>query len=106
MMLPKINDYTLVNRITSGGFANVYLVHSVDKDMHALKLIPVTKDTKVEAKNEAEMYVQFNNPTSSKQESSFTSAKKNSWLSSWSTVLMAVWPISLVELMEDKRNKS
>ena len=30
--------------------------------MYALKLIPVTNDTKVEAKKEAEMYVQLKHP--------------------------------------------
>ncbi len=47
MMLPKINDYTLIKLIGKGGFGDVYLVHSVDKDPYALKLISVTKNTKV-----------------------------------------------------------
>jgi serine/threonine protein kinase len=50
MIFPKINDYTLVRVIGNGGFGVVYLVHSIDKDEYALKLIPVTKETKVDAK--------------------------------------------------------
>ncbi len=40
----------------------MYLAHTVDKDEYGLKLIPITEDTKVEAKKEAEMYVQLNYP--------------------------------------------
>ncbi len=61
-MLSKINDYTPVKIIGKGGFGDVYLAQSVDKDQYALKLIPVDKDTKVEAKKEAEMYVQLKHP--------------------------------------------
>ena len=42
-MLAKINDYTPIKLIGKGGFGDVYLVHSVDKEPYALKLIPVDK---------------------------------------------------------------
>ncbi len=59
-MLAKIKDYNPIKLIGKGGFGDVYLVHSVDQEPYALKLIPVTKDTKVDAKKEAEMYVKLN----------------------------------------------
>ncbi len=61
-MLSKINDYIIVKLIGNGGFGDVYLVHSVEKNEFALKLIRVNKDTKVQAKKEAEMYVQLQHP--------------------------------------------
>ena len=45
-----------------GAFGIVYLVESVDKDKYALKLIPVTNENKMDARKEAEMYVEFNHP--------------------------------------------
>ncbi len=59
MKIRKINDYTLIKVIGKGGFGDVHLVHSIDKDQYALKLIPITKNNKVEAKKEAEMYVKL-----------------------------------------------
>ncbi len=50
MILTKINDYTFIKVIGRGGFGDVYLVESIDKEEYALKLIPVTKDNKVQAK--------------------------------------------------------
>ena len=50
MIFSNIKDYTIVKVIGKGGFGVVYLVHSIDKDEYALKLIPVTKETKVDAK--------------------------------------------------------
>ncbi len=46
-MLPKINDYNLIKLIGKGAFGDVYLAQTDDKDQYALKLIPITKDTKV-----------------------------------------------------------
>ncbi len=50
MIFSNIKDYTPVRVIGKGGFGVVYLVHSIDQDKYALKLIPVDKDTKVGAK--------------------------------------------------------
>ncbi len=58
-MLSKINDYSLIKLIGNGGFGDVYLVHTFDKNQYALKLIRVNEDTKVKAKKEAEMYIQL-----------------------------------------------
>ena len=55
----KINDYTLIKVIGRGGFGDVHLVQSIDKDEYALKLIHLTKDNKIEPKKEAEMYVEL-----------------------------------------------
>ncbi len=49
-MLSKINDYNLIRLIGRGGFGDVYLVHSIDKEEYALKLIPIDKKNKLETK--------------------------------------------------------
>lgn len=40
----------------------VHLVESVDKDQYTLKIIPVTKEDKANAKKEAQMYVLYDHP--------------------------------------------
>jgi serine/threonine protein kinase len=52
-MFLEVNDYVLLKLLGRGSFGEVHLAESVDKDQYALKIIPVTKEDKVDAKNEA-----------------------------------------------------
>jgi serine/threonine protein kinase len=61
-MFQEVNDYALLNMLGKGEFGEVHLAESVDKDKYALKIIPVNKENKVEAKTEAQMYVAFDHP--------------------------------------------
>jgi serine/threonine protein kinase len=61
-MFEEVNDYALLKLLGKGEFGEVYLAESVDQDNYALKIIPVTKQNKAEAKTEAEMYVAFKHP--------------------------------------------
>ena len=51
-MISQINDYTIIEELSQGGFIRVYLVESVDKQKYAIKLIPINKDNKEDAKKE------------------------------------------------------
>jgi serine/threonine protein kinase len=61
-MLKEIHDYALLDLLGKGSFGEVYLAESVDKDKYALKIIPVTKEDKTDAKKEAQMYISFDHP--------------------------------------------
>jgi serine/threonine protein kinase len=61
-MFEEVNDYALLKILGKGQFGEVHLAESVDKEKYAIKIIPVTKENKVEAKTEAEMYVAFKHP--------------------------------------------
>jgi serine/threonine protein kinase len=50
MMPDSIHDYTILNEIGEGGFGKVFKVESVDQSQYALKLVPVSKDTKDDVK--------------------------------------------------------
>ena len=50
-MITQINDYKIIEELGQGRFAKLYLVESVDKQKYAIKLIPVNKNNKEEAKS-------------------------------------------------------
>ena len=52
-MFEEVNDYALLKILGKGSFGEVHLAESVDKDQYALKIIPVTKENKADAKTEA-----------------------------------------------------
>ena len=61
-MFKEINSYILLKLLGRGAFGEVHLAESVDKDLYALKIIPVTKENKTDAQKEARMYVSFEHP--------------------------------------------
>jgi serine/threonine protein kinase len=61
-MFLEVNDYTLLKLLGRGNFGEVHLAESVDKDQYALKIIPINKENKDDAKKEAQMYVSFEHP--------------------------------------------
>ncbi len=49
-MPDSIHDYTILHEIGEGSFGKVFKVESVEKHQYALKLIPVSKETKDDVK--------------------------------------------------------